>query len=130
MVKLLTRDSILNADDLPFEDVHVPEWGGMVRVRTLTGRERDEFEAGILSGPTGERIVVHDNLRARLVSLTVVDEKGKRVFTTKDMEPLGLKSAAALDRIFSVSMRLNGLSDVDVEELVGKSADPHGDGSS
>ena len=32
-LNLLSRDAILQAQDLPHEDVEVPEWGGMVRVR-------------------------------------------------------------------------------------------------
>ena len=44
----LTRDAILQATDLTFEDVAVPEWGGVVRVRGLTGTERDAFEASVV----------------------------------------------------------------------------------
>jgi len=41
---LLTRDEILKAEDIQYETVPVPEWapGGTVRVKTLSGEERDE----------------------------------------------------------------------------------------
>jgi len=45
---LLTRDAILEAQDLQHEEVYIPEWGGSVRVRTLTGAERDAFEQSIV----------------------------------------------------------------------------------
>ena len=38
---LLSKSAILCANDLQTEDVDVPEWGGTVRVRSFTGRERD-----------------------------------------------------------------------------------------
>lgn len=112
---ILKREQILSADDLKRESVSVPEWGGEVLVRTMTGAERDAFEAAIGGGKA--RQVNTANIRARLVALTVVDEAGARLFADGDMEALGRKSAAALDRCFSVAMRLNGLSAKDVEEL-------------
>jgi len=59
------------------------------------------------------------NLRARLVALSVVDDKGTRIFTDDDVKALGKKSAKALDRVFSVAQRLNGIGESDVEELAG-----------
>ena len=41
---LLSRDDILNADDLTIETVAVPEWGGEVNVKTLTGAEKDKWQ--------------------------------------------------------------------------------------
>ena len=51
----LTRDQILAVSDIQTEEVHVPEWGGTVLVRGLTGAERDEFEAGMAT-PQGNRV--------------------------------------------------------------------------
>ena len=45
---ILTRDQILQANDLVTETVEVPEWGGSVFVKSLTGVERDQFEAAIV----------------------------------------------------------------------------------
>ena len=41
MSGLLSKEQILAAEDLPHKDVPVPEWKGTVRVRALTGFERD-----------------------------------------------------------------------------------------
>lgn len=119
MAELLTKEQILNADDLPKELVSVPEWGGDVYVRTLSGSERDAFEAGTIRQGKGSQTVNLLNLRARLVSLSMCDEQGTRLFGDADMVALGTKSAAALDRVFAVAQRLSKLSDADVEELEG-----------
>ena len=40
MSKYLTAETILNAEDFRYEDVECPEWGGTVRVRSLSGGQR------------------------------------------------------------------------------------------
>ncbi len=120
-MKLLTRDAILQAEDLPTEDIEVEEWGGAVRVRALTGAERDAFEQSIVEQRGKSTRMNLRNIRAKLVALTVVDADGKRLFSDKDAELLGKKSAAALDRVFEVAQRLSGLSPEDMEELSGNS---------
>jgi len=111
---MLTRDSILQADDLPKESVEVPEWGGQVWVRTLSGTERDSFEQSMVTKKNKPNM---DNVRARFAVLTICDEKGERLFQAADAEALGKKSAAALDRVFAVAQRLNGFSDQDQKDL-------------
>ena len=114
---LLSKTAILAAQDLQTEDFEVPEWGGAVRVRSFTGRERDAFEASMVRGEGRDRKVDLTNMRARLVGLTVIDETGQRLFTDEEVDLLGAKSGAALDRVFAVAQKLNGLSGADVEEL-------------
>ena len=116
-MNLLSKTAILAAQDLQTEDVEVPEWGGAVRVRSFTGRERDAFEASMVRGDGKDRKVDLTNMRARLVGLTVIDETGQRLFTDEEVDLLGAKSGAALDRVFAVAQKLNGLSGADVEEL-------------
>lgn len=114
---LLTRDQIKAVQDAIFEEVEVPEWGGSVRVKALTGAERDAFESS-LAQQKGKKIRMNmQNVRARLARLTCVDENGKPIFQPSDEQWLGEKSAAALDRVFGVAMRLAGMRDEDIEEL-------------
>lgn len=116
-MNLLTRDQILAADDLTTEDHEVPEWGGTVRIRMLTGTERDAFEASVTQ-QRGKSVQANlTNLRARLVSLCLIDATGRRMFNREDIPALGRKSAAALDRVFDACRRLNRIGDEDVEEL-------------
>ena len=113
----LTKEQILKQDDLKREQVDVPEWGGSVWVRTLTGTERDQFEGSVIERRGKDTAFNYRNLRAKLAVLTIVDEKGTRLFTDDDVAALGLKSSAALDRVFEIAQRLNGLSRQDVDEL-------------
>jgi len=115
---ILNKDQILSSDDLPTEVVPVPEWGGEVVIRSLTGVERDEFEAAVMGSKSGGDIDIR-GLKCRLISLTAVDGEGGQMFTNGDIELLGGKSAKVLNRLFEVSQRLSGLTEDDVEELVG-----------
>ena len=106
----LTKDQILEAHDLITESVTVPEWGGDVLVRTMTGADRDAFESSMITTlADGTRKPNMANLRAKLVALTVVDQTGNLVFGITDVDRLALKSAAALERVFAASQRINGL---------------------
>jgi len=114
----LTRDQILNMDDMKTQEVDVPEWGGAVVVKMMTGKERDAFEASLSDGGKNPK-VKYDNIRAKLVAMTVIDTDSKKLmFSIGDVEMLGGKSAAALDRVFTVAQKLCGLSKEDVDELV------------
>ena len=114
---LLSRDQILAAQDLSRELVEVPEWGGSIWVRALTGGERDDFEASCLSAKGKGAELNYRNMRAKLVVRTAVTEAGERVFADADVEALTQKSASALDRLFAVASRLSALSRTDVEDL-------------
>ena len=116
-MEYLTKEQILQADDLEMEVVEVPEWGGSVLVRGLTGTERDAFEGSIIILKGKRSSMNMRNVRAKLVARSIVDEFMERLFSDADVEALGKKSASALDRVFSVAQRLSGVSDDDMEEL-------------
>lgn len=121
MTKVLSRDEILSVQDMTLECVDVPEWGGSVYVKSLTGAERDAFEASMISiDGSGKRKMTLANTRAKLVAKTLCNEEGKRLFSDADIEHLTKKSAAALQRVFEVAQRLSGLTSKDVEDLTGE----------
>ena len=118
MGKILTKDLILSALDLPTKDVDVAEWGGTVRVRAMTGAERDKFEASMLTEQGESRGDKLLNLRARLCALTMVGEDGiTPLFTAGDVEALGKKSSRALNAVFNAARELSGFTEKDVEEM-------------
>jgi hypothetical protein len=138
----LTPDAILTADDLIYEDVHVPEWGGKVRLRALSSAERDEFEASLFQevpdpkkpGKTVMK-VVRQNGRARLVALCMIhavgDRAGERMFPDdRQVVQLGKKNGAALNRCFEAASRLSGLSKEATDELGKDSAGTRSDSPS
>lgn len=98
---MLTREAILEIDDIETEVVSVPEWGGEITVGTMSAGARDQWEAtryfAIKDGDPGK------DIRATLAALSCVDpETRATLFTLKDVEALSKKSAAALDRIYAV----------------------------
>tara|TARA_R110000765_G_scaffold91778_1_gene173821 strand:+ start:681 stop:1073 length:393 start_codon:yes stop_codon:yes gene_type:complete len=115
---VLSKDQILEADDLKRETIATPEWGGDVLVRELRGRERDAFEEGSMDS---KRNISMANMRARLVAMSAIDEDGERLFSAKEATQLGDKSATALNRLFEVCCRLSGITESDVDKLEGNS---------
>ena len=115
--KHLSRDEILAVPDLPLIEVEVPEWGKgvAVYVRALSGTERDAFETEAFSESGANRL---KNLRAKLISLGLVDDAGTRLFSKSDIEALGKKNGKVLDRLFDVIRKESGLLNEDVDELV------------
>lgn len=111
-MSFLTKEQIIQAQDLKTEVVDVPEWGGQVRVRTITAKERDAFETQLASEKGGL-----ENIRAKFVAATLIDEKGKLLFDEMQISQLGNKSGAAVDKVFAIGQKLAGLGAKDVEEL-------------
>lgn len=118
---ILTAEDILSADDIAIEKMPVPEWGGYVFVKTLTGEERDQIEAAVVKVDprTGRPIEAKmEKLRALVAFYGLCDETGKRLFTDqKQIDALGKKSAAALDRVVAKIQALAAMSPADIETL-------------
>jgi hypothetical protein len=112
----LSRDEIFEAKDVETREVAVPEWGGTVLVRGLSGYDRDAYQASMLEfQKNGQASPELGNMTAKLVSRAIVDEDGNPLFTALDVGRLGQKSAAALDRVSNVAAELSGLSQAAVE---------------
>lgn len=117
---MLSRDTILKAQDLKREIVDVPEWGGEVYVRGFTALEKEEVEIRSMSMvdiTTGE---IRDarqlaGLKAWIVARCVVDSDGVRVFTDGDMDGLQGKNAEVIARLADTAGRLSALG-ADVEQ--------------
>jgi hypothetical protein len=132
---LLGRDEILTHTDLPFEDVYVPEWSGSVRVRGLSGKDRDAYEASTVIMRTGKGGRLEqgrdlDNLRAKLIVRCLVDDNGDRLFHDGEYDTVGALSGAILARLWDTASKLSGLGDEDLEELVRDFGSTPGGGSS
>lgn len=104
---LLGRDAILAADDRAYEDVPVPEWGGTVRVATVSAAAIERIR-GKLGKDDG-------TLRASFLSAALVDENGAPLFTADDVEALAGKNNAVIAKLHDIANRLNNL-DVEAAE--------------
>lgn len=112
--KTLTAADILGSDDLKKAKVNVPEWGGIVYVRMLTGAERDRWESSVIQRAAEKRF---EHMRAELVSMTVCDAEGKLIFTADQVEQLSHKAGAPLQKLFNIAQALNKVSKSDIKEL-------------
>ena len=109
------RDKILGAEDLHREKVEVKEWDATIYIREMTGGERDAYDASLIdkSGlPTKEKL---KDMRAELVVLTAVDEKGERIFGDDDVALVTRKNAKILDRLADIAQVINKLSEDAIE---------------
>ena len=133
MTEFLTKAAILAADDIVTEQVHVPQWGGTVLVRGMTGDERNAYEKQLLyERPAGNRSarragqttteVRREEIRNRLIMWCCVDQDGNRIFSEDDLSKINTKSAAAIERVIEVAMRLSGLDDDDIEDMAERMA--------
>ena len=121
-MKRLTRGGVeefLADDDLVTEDVEVPEWDLVIRVRELSGIKRDEYETSLVHVNGKDVHFDSTNMRGRLVALSAVDEKGELLFTVEQAEALGKKSARGLSRVYRVCQRISRIGDEELE-LLGK----------
>ena len=114
----LTREQILKSDDLPLEKVDVPEWGGSVYMRTLTGKQRDEFEQLAFDRQKKKNLDIR-GCKVKLVAMCLCDKDGKVLFGGRDDESkLIEKSGAALQRLSEVAQRLSGMNEKEIEDIV------------
>ena len=114
---LLTKQQIVDANDLETVEVNVPQWGGSVLVRALTAKQRGQLMSTLIDQTKDGRTLRLQDLQARLCAMSIVDGQGKRFFSDNELAALGAKSSAALQRVFEVAQRLSGLSDEQVGEL-------------
>ena len=114
----LTREQILACQDIKIEEVQVPEWGGGVFVKSLTGKELDLYQDGIVK-MRGKDVqgINYVNMRSKLVAMALCDAEGKRLFSETDVETLAAKSAGALNRVFLAAQRISGLDKTEVEDI-------------
>jgi hypothetical protein len=134
---LLSAADILTFKKPTFEDVHVPEWGGTVRVYAPTSVERDAFEDSIVTTKKSlkngrvkvERETVMRGARGKVLALACRDEHGERLFTDAQAEALNELAAKPVNRVFEVWMRLAGMTEDEIENLGNASTPAQSDGS-
>ena len=115
--KKITKADIVAFNDLKSEVIEVPEWGGSVTIRRMTGGERDAYEADIFESKGAQLQLKRENFRAKLIARCLVDDNGERMFSDGEIAALSKKSAAALDRLFTACQRLNGMTGAEQEKI-------------
>jgi hypothetical protein len=125
----LTKENIFKSEDAKKEWVDISEWAGGLYVKVMSGEERDAFETAMFKTNDMDNFIRNfDNMRARLIAFTAVDEDGEQIFDPilkydvqgklfGDVAELGKKSSIILDRIYVVAQKLNKLRKEDIEDL-------------
>lgn len=115
---LLSRTEILAKRFRQYRDLDVPEWGGTVRLQTMSAAERDDFESATMLeetavGADGAAVTTRRlntrNIRARLVAKCLVDDAGHRCFGDDEVDQLGNEDSGVVARLFLVCQDMNGL---------------------
>ncbi len=118
--KQVSREEIDKASDIETKDGEIKEWGGFVRLKSLTSAERDAFTKSIMVGKGRDKDVNLQNFRAKFVSLCLVDEAGQRLFNKH--EDLGKKSSLVIERLFREASEMSGLTDEQFQEAIKNSS--------
>jgi hypothetical protein len=117
--KFIGRDSFLSQKPTRTREVDIPEWGGIVRVKALSGAERDAIEQKQFDqGRRSTRVTVA-GFRARLVVFGVIDEEGNRIFNESDLPAINEMDGSVIDRIATAVSELSGYTPAEVERLEG-----------
>lgn len=117
--ELLSKDEIFGMDDIPMEEVAVPEWKNRkVLICGLTAAAKNAYQASLVEIKGTSRKVRMENATAKLLVRTIVNRQRQPIFTETDIERLGAKSAAALERLATVANRLSGMDEKENAELV------------
>lgn len=120
----LTREQILAAT-LAHEDVEVPAWGRVVRLREMTMLERSAFETAVYStSPRGLRLACE-----LLVRVCTDPATGERIFRDEDADALGATSGRAVQPLYIPALRLSGFTKQEAEALGKVPASAAGGGS-
>ena len=99
----LTAESILHADDFVYADVECPEWGGTVRIRSLSGAQRVTLKKAIDAG--------RDDIDETLCVMTIVDEDGNRILKQNQIAELSKKNTKAITRVAMKALEISGMRD-------------------
>lgn len=112
MTDFLTREDILEAEDLDFVDEVVPEWKNKtIRMVQMNAEESIEFNKDI------EKIQSKDEGIFLMLIHSARDENRNRIFTHDDIAALRKKSFRVLNRLQNIALKLNSLSKTSVPEL-------------
>ncbi|MCM8774475.1 MAG: hypothetical protein NC820_07070 [Candidatus Omnitrophica bacterium] len=104
ILNILTREDILNTKDTQTEVIEVPEWGGSIKVQSLSFSKR----YNILRGATDEETGKID--MERFFLLIFIECVIEPRFSQQDYGILREKSAVAMDRVINRILDLSGIN--------------------
>ena len=119
-MSLLSRQQIIDAADINTLDIACPEWGGEVRIRSLTLKEADAWrkslmrETEVREGRNVRKDLSFDKDKAvenevNLIVMAAIDDNGQKVFQVEDVAALMKKHTAPIKRLVEAITKLSGI---------------------
>ena len=111
----LGRSELLAPAERKFKTVVTPLGAG--RMRSVTERERSQFESDTLdkSGKLSKRSLL--TVKPRLIIMCAVDDNGELLFTSADTERLLEMDSITANLLSDEAQKLCGITETDIEEL-------------
>jgi hypothetical protein len=97
----LSRDAILSASTGEIVTVSVPEWGGDVCLRQLSGAEVSAIYGKDLNS---------EQVTQALVVASICDESGARLFSQEDAPAIFAKSYSSLQILITKALEINRMT--------------------
>jgi len=100
---MLTAQDILNKQDYKSENIEVEDWGGSVRIRSLSAKGLND----LIMDDEDESTVIKT---VKTIVAGCIDEHGNKLFTKDDVEQLSDKSPESINHVSSKILELTGLN--------------------
>lgn len=113
----LSKDAIFAVKDSDSHEVDVPEWGGSILLRSMTGKQRNDYEHWATT-QSKEKVPDYRGIRERLIICCAVDENGDALFTESDLAKLAEKNSEVIDRLHTECRAICGMDEDSVEDAV------------
>lgn len=112
---------IFAASDIESELVEVAQWDVTLLVKSITAKDRAVMISGSVENNGEFRL---EEILPDLVIASCYDpETGEKVFQSQDRDALMAKSAAPIEQLAQVAMRLSGM-DAEAVDVSGKGSTP------
>ena len=111
------KAALLGANKRRFADVVIADVGTF-RIRSLTERERSEYEAGFLDRSGKARTSKLVEAKVRLIVLCLCNAEGLQLLSDGDAAGLGGIDSTVSNKLFDECQTHCGFSEADVEDLV------------
>lgn len=108
---MISKETLLSSCKRKIEKVNVPLDGGHVFVRSMTAKERDDYELASLE--TGN----NNSSRVMMLLHTVCDKDGELIFSEDDIALIGEMDGAIVQPIYNKAVDLAYITKEDIEEL-------------
>jgi hypothetical protein len=111
----LSKDAIFAAKDTDVHEVEVPEWGGTILLRSMTGEQRNNYEYWAHQQSQAES-PDYRGIRERLIICCAVDDDGSPLFGDEDLAALASKNSEVIDRLHDKCQEICGMDSNALED--------------